>query len=229
MAEIWKDVVGYEGLYQVSNEGNVKSVDRIIKQKSRYGTFFERFYKGKKLKQFTDKDGYKLVDLSKQDGGKLQRINRLVAFAFIPNPDNKPMVDHINTNRADNRVENLRWVSGKENASNEKTLENKSEAMIGKMAGEKHPFFGKKRPEHSKLMSEPIIQINKETGDSIEWESTKKCALELGCSEAHLINAVNGKNRKKGHEFKGCLWYKKWSGYNTSINNNTIVAPRIIV
>ncbi len=216
MAEIWKDVVGYEGLYQVSNEGNVKSVDRIIKQKSRYGTFFERFYKGKKLKQFTDKDGYKQVNLYKQDGGKLQRINRLVAFAFIPNPDNKPMVDHIKPVSAGggDNVSNLRWATGKENANNEKTLENKSEVMIGKMVGEKHPFFGKKRPEHSKLMSEPIIQINKETGVSIEWESTKKCALELGCSEAHLINAVNGKNRKKGHEFKGCLWYKNGQNFN---------------
>ena len=60
-----------------------------------------------------------------------------------------------------------------------------------------------------KMMSIPIVQVNKETGELKEWESTKKCANELNCSIVRLCLAVNGKNRKLGHEFKGYLWYKK--------------------
>ena len=223
MIEEWKDVTGYEGLYQVSNYGNVKSLDRTVRQKTKWGYYITRIYKGKLLKKIKDKDGYNQVNLHNRDGGKTKRIARLVAEAFIPNPENKPDVDHIIPirNGGNDTVDNLRWVTTRENNNNEISLKNKSEALKGKLLGEKHPLYGKKRPEHSKIMSIPIIQINEETGEIQEWESTKKCSNELNCSEIRLCLAVNGKNRNLGHKFKGYLWYKK-EEYDTSINKTKI-------
>ena len=106
MEEIWKPIMGYEGLYEVSNLGRVK---RLKKDKE----FI--------LKPIINKFGYLHVSLSKNNIVKNYRIHRLVAETFIPNPDNKPDVDHINTIRTDNRVENLRWVTKQENQNNELT------------------------------------------------------------------------------------------------------------
>ena len=74
---------------------------------------------GKEMKPGLDKDGYYRITLSKDKKTKTFRLHRLIANAFIPNPDNKPCVDHINRNRIDNRIENLRWVSYKENSRNQ--------------------------------------------------------------------------------------------------------------
>lgn len=99
MEEVWKDIKGYEGIYQVSNFGNVRRV--------------------KMLKQYYDESkGYNVVCLSKNGNSKVVKVHQLVAKAFIPNPDNKSCIDHINTDRTDNRVENLRWVTQEENRNN---------------------------------------------------------------------------------------------------------------
>ena len=115
--EVWKEIKGYEGLYEVSSEGRVRST-------------------GKKkgiMRPGTSK-GYLKVGLTKDGSRKMYRVHRLVAFAFIPNPDNKPEIDHINGDRKDNRVENLRWMTHKENNNNPVTLEKRSEASIGNKA-----------------------------------------------------------------------------------------------
>ena len=109
--EEWKDVVGYEGLYQVSNLGRVKSIDRYVESTSRQGTPYQKFCKGKIIKHKLMPNGYRGITLS---NGKQTYIHILVAKAFIKNPDNKPQVHHINHNRADNRAINLRWVYIKE-------------------------------------------------------------------------------------------------------------------
>lgn len=101
--EEWKDIVGYEGIYQISNLGNVK------------GFKFTSGYKEHLLKPLFDKDGYCKVNLYKDRKLKRVSIHRLVASTFIPNPENKPQINHIDGNKQNNSADNLEWVTSKEN------------------------------------------------------------------------------------------------------------------
>lgn len=112
--EIWKDIKGYESLYQVSNFGRVKRLKSIVNSSCRNGG--KRIAPEKILKQNLKRNGYFTVDLSKDGITKTISIHRLVALNFIPNENkNKNVVDHINCNKKDNRVCNLEWVSDREN------------------------------------------------------------------------------------------------------------------
>lgn len=124
--EIWKDVVGCEGLYQVSNNGRVRSVDRYVPAKNNSRKHID----GKLLTQHYDKDGYCLVHIRKpQTNGKNARVHRLVALTFIPSVEGKDFIDHINGIRSDNRVENLRWCTVKENNSFPLAIKKRSESV----------------------------------------------------------------------------------------------------
>ena len=117
--EIWKDIEGYEGLYQVSNLGRVRSLDRVYEAIKGH----PQYCKGKILKAFIHpQTHYCVTDLWKNNKRVHVKTHRLVAKAFIPNLDNKPFIDHINRDRQDNRVENLRWVTKVENMNNPLTL-----------------------------------------------------------------------------------------------------------
>lgn len=104
MNEIWRDVVGYEGLYQVSNIGRVKSLPRN-------GTIKEE----RILKPRITKNGYLYVHLRNGSISKYVKVHKMVAVAFIPNPENKPQINHINGIKTDNRVDNLEWNTASEN------------------------------------------------------------------------------------------------------------------
>lgn len=112
--EIWKDVVGYEGLYQVSNLGRVKSIGRFV----RTGKIHKRFHNGIIMKQQKTNLGYMLVGLMDGiRGRKVMRVHRLVATAFIPNPHNLPQINHKDVNPSNNNVSNLEWCDQKYNNS----------------------------------------------------------------------------------------------------------------
>lgn len=109
--EIWKSIPNYEGLYEVSNYGNVRSLDREVIDKN--GKIL--FKKGKILKKLLNDYGYFHVILSKQNKLKTHTVHRLVGIAFIDNPYNKIEINHINGIKTDNRVDNLEWCTRSEN------------------------------------------------------------------------------------------------------------------
>lgn len=121
--EVWKDVKHYEGLYQVSNFGRVKSLGRWKDNHSK-----KQWVEEKYLIQRNNGRGYLAVDLNKNNKTKREYVHRLVALTFIPNPEHKPQVDHIDTDRQNNRVENLRWVTQRENNFNPITHKRMCEA-----------------------------------------------------------------------------------------------------
>ena len=196
MEEIWVDIEGYEGFYQVSNLGRIRSIEREI-------------YKSNNIKQiskshilkFEKRKGYNYVHLFKNGIRKRMAVHRLVAEAFIPNPDNKPQIDHINTIRDDNRVENLHWVTPKENMENPLTKENKSKSQKGKSKGE--PKSKESKDKIGKANSIKVAQLDKDTNELIKiWNSAMEAQRECGFDNGNINRCCRGKY--KSH--KGYKW-----------------------
>lgn len=111
--EVYVDIRGYEGYYQVSNYGNVRSLDRVIVEK----TGKTQTLKGRVLKQRINCSGYSEVGLRRNGNRATLAIHKLVAQAFISNPNNKPTVNHLNGIKTDNNISNLEWATYSENLS----------------------------------------------------------------------------------------------------------------
>lgn len=132
--QCWKDIEGYEGLYQVSNTGKVRSLN------------YRRTGKTKVMKPSTDKDGYKCVNLRK-NGKRMYKVHRLVAITFIPNPNNWPQVNHKDEDKTNNAVWNLEWCTLEYNINYGTRTERMSINNIGK-----HNHHGKNNPRAKAIL-----------------------------------------------------------------------------
>lgn len=126
MKEIWKDIEGYEGLYQASNLGRVRSLSHDVLCKD--GSV--KHFCGKVLSFVQTRGGYLSIFLCKDGCPKSYRVNRVVAKLFVPNPHNKPHVDHIDGCRTNNCATNLRWVTHTENMNNPNTKYKKAKTVF---------------------------------------------------------------------------------------------------
>lgn len=177
---IWKDVIGFEGLYEVSCSGEIRN------KKS-----------GKLLNGGTIKKGYRRISLRKDKKTYQFLVHRIVAETFIPNPDQKKFIDHVNTITSDNRVENLRWCNYAENNNNPIT---KKKISISK-SGENHPLYGKrhKRETIEKMKNSakniPIIQINKNGMVLNEWNSASEAERKTGIPHNNIVKCCHGERK----------------------------------
>lgn len=133
MEEVWKPIKGYEGLYEVSNLGNIRSLDKVV-MCVRNGKELGVLHKGKVLKPSKRQHGYLGVMLYGRGGHKTRgfktfSIHRLVAEAFIPNPDRLPEVNHIDEDKTNNAVTNLEWMSHVDNTNYGTTQQRRSQKI----------------------------------------------------------------------------------------------------
>lgn len=226
MEEVWKDIEGYEGIYQVSNLGRVRTLDKEkIDSMGR-----KRCFKGRILKSYLNKYGYLTVTLYKNNKPKTWLIHRLVGFAFVEGWFEGAHIDHIDTNKENNVWINLKWVTQKENNNNPLSRENNSKAQKGKKMSEETKrkisenmpkyWEGKKHTEESKKkMSE--AKKGKYKGKNnpkakkvycIElkrvFDCIKDVEMELGIANQNISKCCKGKLKTCG----GYHWmyYEDW-------------------
>lgn len=176
--ELWKDVVGYEGYYQVNNLGEVRGVERFVKHVS--GGL--KKVRSRVLYRHPDRKGYIRVLLAKEGKNKCCQVHRLVALAFIPNPNNKPCINHINLQTNDNNVVNLEWVTNRENTDHSVNMG----SFIGLNRGEKQGG--------SKLKDKEVIQIKKYLNEG--FLKSRETAQLFNASEQTICNIKKGRSWK---------------------------------
>ena len=171
--EIWKPVIGYEGLYDVSNLGRIRSLN------------YRRTGKTFILKPVLC-SGYYVVNLWKNKKRSLFKLHRLIAQVFVPNPDNLPEVDHISTIKTDNRAINIRWTDRKGNVNNPITKERIKKAVS----------------INGKMCSKPVIQCTLDGKEIVFWHSMSE-AKKLGFNEGNISECCQGKRKThKGFVWK---------------------------
>ena len=138
LVEEWRPIKDYEGYYEVSDWGRIRTVEREVPFGNQKRIIKERILKGA-----LDAWWYHQVGLSKNSKQSTKKVHQLVAKAFIENPEGKTDIDHIDCDKTNNRVENLRWVTCKENMNNPKTRKMLSEAQKNTLYKHERDEFGK--------------------------------------------------------------------------------------
>lgn len=185
--EIWKPIIGYEPDYEVSNLGNVRSMRFANMGPGKKGSGV------KNLKLILGSNGYYVVNLYKDGIMKQLHVHRLVAEAFLPNPQNFPVVDHINTITTDNRICNLRWTTPRGNINNPIS----SERRLSKCRQQLKGKYGKDANKHRS-----IAQYTKDGVLLKVWGAMSDACRELGLDSGSLTRACQGINKTSG----GFVW-----------------------
>lgn len=202
--EMWKPVVGYEGLYEVSNLGNVRSLDRYVRGKHEG---FQSFIQGKQLKPILSCYGYLRVNLCNSNGRKAKFVHQLVCLAFLENPNNYGQINHKDENPTNNNLENLEWCDAKYNANYGTKSERISLALTGKKKN-----FSEEGLRRIKLKnSKPIIGINMSTGEETNFSSILSTKQSGFCP-----HGVSGCLSGKRETYKGYSWRYKYANSRTS-------------
>ena len=178
MEEIWKDIAGYEGKYQVSDLGRVRSLDRYQQRTDhRSGKQYETFKKGSMITQHQGNNGYMRAKIFDKDGQKkMALVHRLVAEAFIPNPQNLPQVNHKDENKTDNRAENLEWCTGSYNVT------------YNDLHTRRYNNGGGRRKR-------PVEQLTMDGQFVARFDSVTEAAEAVGASVAHIWNTCDGRQK----------------------------------
>ena len=187
IGEEWKDVVGFEGMYKISSYGKLLSVGRIVVDiNGRYVTINPRIIKP----CLNFGEGYYNATLWKGNRQKHKYIHRLVAEAFVPNPNNYEFVDHIDTDRLNNKAENLRWCSPSMNNLNPVT----------------NAKFCKSIKDSNRKRLQPIVGINIQNPEIKIFYNSIKEAESDGFSSKSISSAINRRLNMIKH--KGYIWFK---------------------
>ena len=183
--EIWRDVLGYEGLYKVSNLGRIKRLPRfVIFSNGRRRTFCEIISKG-----HLNSDGYYIINLTKNGISKHKLVHRLVAEAFLPNPNHYSVIHHIDANKTNERADNLMWCSYSFNTKHSYEFEGRRRPMKG--------VFGKDNPH-----SIPIVQISLQGEVLAHFANTAEAARKLNVSHGCITSCIKKRNKTA----YGYLW-----------------------
>ena len=184
MEEIWKDIKSYEGLYQISNTGKIKSLERYKDNHSK-----KQLVKEKIRRQIISKTGYYTCMLTKNGNLKLFKVHRIVAEAFIPNPNNYPIINHIDGNKLNNNVSNLEWCSYSHNE--------KEDYKLGLI---KNNTYGLKK--YTDNLKKKIKQYDLKGNFLKEWNSVSEIKKELNYETTNICSCCKGK-RKTAY---GYIW-----------------------
>lgn len=183
----WKDIIGYENLYQVSNTGVVRSLFRYKKE----------------LKPNISGSGYASVQLFKNKIGKRMLIHRIVATAFIENPNNFPQVNHIDENKLNNCVNNLEWCSAKTNMNHGTRLKRQLNSCQNYY---KSDLIKEIAIKNGKKASKPIIQMTRNGIFIRRYNSIKEAESFTGILSTKICDALKGRHQTSG----GYIWkYEK--------------------
>lgn len=176
--EIWKDIPGFEGMYQCSSQGNIRSLDRIIHSANKWNSY-SKLEESRVLKPISNRSGYQQVVLYRDGAGNRSTVHRWVALTFIPNPENKRNVNHIDGCKTNNKVSNLEW-----NTTSENILHAFRTGLNVSSKGEKHGM--------SKLVAGQVHRI--------------RTLHEIGCRPSDIANIFSVSFATITHIVKRKTW-----------------------